>query len=278
VPVPEAAEVPPLAGGPDAEPVRLRTRARTSTGELLSRVALVTPRPREALAGDYQRIYLYHVRKTAGTSISMAFFALSGRDPRRVEHRLFLCSFARCGGIRYVQHNAQLIRGGRYFFAVSHYPCYVARPPSEGTYAFTVLRDPLERVVSLYRYLQSDDADEGMAFGAPDSERAWARGSFGQFLDTVPRHDLLGQVFTFSAGADVHEAVDEIGRLQLVMRTESLASGIDALARDTGVRIDVGHERSSPRRGAAIPEHELERARTMLAPEYEMLAQLDRGV
>jgi len=257
--------------------VLLRSRVRTSAAEVLSRTAQWAPRSKEVLTGDYERIYLYHVRKTAGTSISMAFFALSGRDPRKVERKLFLFSFVRSGGIRYVEHNAQLIRGGRYFFGVSHLPCYEARPPKRGTFAFTVLRDPLSRVVSLYKYLRSSEADAGMAFGAPAAERAWARGTFGQFLERVPKEDLLGQLFTFSSSGTVAEAVEEIGSLELVMRTESLSDGIEALTVATGVHLNVGHDRASTSRGVAITESELDLARTLLVPEYAVLAQLDEN-
>ena len=258
--------------------VHWRSRIRTSAAEVLSRTAQLAPRPNEVLDGDYQRIYLYHVRKTAGTSISMAFFALSGRDPRKVERKLYLFSFVRSGGIRFVEHNAQLIRGGRYYFGVSHLPIYEARPPARGTFAFTVLRDPLNRVISLYNYLRSTDADKGMAFGAPEAERAWARGTFGEFLDRVPRDDLLRQLFTFSSSGATDEAVDEIGKLDLVMRTESLTEGIDALSAATGVRLDVGHDRASTSSGVAISESELDRARSLLVPEYDVLAQLDGDV
>ncbi len=220
-----------------------RSRVRTAAGEALSRIALWAPLPNEALQGEYQRIYFYHVRKTAGTSISMAFFALSGEDPHKVEHRLFLTSFVRSGGFRYVEHNAQLIRGGRYFYGVSHLPCYVARPPVQGTFTFTVLRDPVWRVVSLYRYLRSADADKGMAFGAPAAEREWARGTFSEFLDCAPREHLLRQLYTFSPTGSVDQTVDEIGKLSLVMHTESLNEGIASLERLTGLRLDVGHER-----------------------------------
>ena len=261
---------------PESEEVNLwRSRVRTAAGEGLSRIALWAPLPKEALDGEYERIYFYHVRKTAGTSISMAFFSLSGEDPRKVERRLFLTSFVRSGGYRFVEHNAQLIQGGRYFYGVSHLPSYVARPPAEGTFTFTVLRDPVWRVVSLYRYLRSADADKGLAFGAPAAERAWAQGSFTEFLECAPREHLLRQLYTFSPTGSVAETVDEIGKLSLVMRTESLAEGIASLEQMTGLRLDVGHERASSESGV-IPDAELDQARTLLAPEYEILEQLGR--
>jgi hypothetical protein len=213
------------------------------------------------------------VRKTAGTSIVFAFFSLSKTDPYRIERRLYRVAFARVGGVRFVGYNPPLIQGGDYFFATSHFPSYVARPPVIGTYSFTALRDPLRRITSLYKYLKSEKSDEGFTFRAPAAERSWAKGSFGAFLDAVPRTVLLQQLYMFSPDGGVSETVDVLGRMNLVMHTESLTAGIDALRERTGVSLEIRHERTSA--VLEFPEPELERARAMLAPEYEMLRQLN---
>jgi hypothetical protein len=252
----------------------LRTRVRTGFGEFMSRLALITPPQNELISGDYERIYFHHVRKTAGTSIVFAFFSLSGSDPRNIERMLYWCSFARLGGMRFVEHNATLIQRGRYFFAASHFPSYVALPPKDGTFAFTALRDPVKRVASLYRYLKSENADEGFTFRAQPMERSWASGSFDQFLDVLPREELLQQLFMFSPTGDVSETVDTLGKLDLVMHTEEIQKGVAQLEALTGIKLDVGHKRSTPSDSQTIPEHALERARSMLSSEYEMLRQL----
>jgi hypothetical protein len=248
----------------------LRSNLRTGVGESLSRVAILTARPKEAIAGDFDRFYFHHVRKTAGTSIAVAFFALSGSDPRTIERRLYRYAFTRMGGMRFVGPNARLIQGGRYFFAVSHFPSYVARPPTAGTFSFTVLRDPVQRVVSLYRYLRSEDSDEGFTFRAPPGEQSWARGTLADFLDQLPQAELLRQLYMFSPDGRVSETVDTLGGLQLVMYTEELKSGIDLLNQRTGLSLEVGRERVSTA-SLAIPQQHLDRAREMLDPEYEML-------
>ncbi len=202
----------------------------------------MVPSENELLSDGFRRVYFHHVRKTAGTSIVASFYALSGSDPRRIERSLYRYAFVRRGGIRFVGLNAQLIRGGRYFFGVSHFPSYVARPPREGTFAFTVLRDPVERVVSLYRYLRSPDSDEGFTFRAPEEERLWARGTFEEFLDRLPEDRLLGHLYMFSPTGSVSETVDVLGALQLVIRMEALTAGIEQLRKRTGLPLDVGHE------------------------------------
>ncbi|MGA2837808.1 MAG: sulfotransferase family 2 domain-containing protein [Acidimicrobiales bacterium] len=252
----------------------LRSNARTALGRALSVMAELTPRPKEQLRGDFDRIYFHHVRKTAGTSLVFAFFSLSGADPHSIERRLFWCSFARVGGVRFVEGNPALIQEGRYFFAASHFPSYVARPPRHRTFEFTVLRDPVKRVVSLYRYLRSAESDNGFIFKAPANERAWADGSFRDFLARVRPEDLLRQLYMFSPVGDVSETVDVLGNLNLVMRTESIESGVESLREMTGISLDVGHKRTTLASEEIEPE-ELEEARERLEPEYEMLRQIE---
>ena len=96
---------------------QLRDRMRTGIGECMSRIALISRPSGEFVAGDYDRIYFHHVRKTAGTSIVHAFYSLSGSDPREALSRLYagqhLLGEAECG---LSQNDAALIRRGRYFF------------------------------------------------------------------------------------------------------------------------------------------------------------------
>jgi len=176
--------------------------------------------------------------------------------------------------VRFVGYNPPLIQGGDYFFATSHSPSYVARPPVTGTFSFTALRDPLRRITSLYTYLKNEKSDEGFTYRAPSAERSWAKGSFGEFLDAVPRTDLLQQLYMFSRDGGVSETVDVLGRMNLVMHTESLSAGIDVLRESTGVSLEIGHERTTGAATLEFPEPELDRARALLAPEYEMLRQL----
>src|SRR5664280_1262648 len=182
---------------------QLRDRMRTGVGECMSRLALITHSSNEFIAGDYDRIYFHHVRKTAGTSIVHAFYSLSGSDPRSIEQSLRWFAFTRRGGMGFVQNDAKLIRQGRYFFATSHLPNYIAHPPADGMFSFTALRDPVNRVVSLYRYLRSSHSDNGFVFGALDEERMWAKGSFGKFLDVLPRETLLNQLYMFSPSGSI---------------------------------------------------------------------------
>lgn len=224
--------------------------------------------------GDYRRIYLYHVRKTAGTSIIFALMRLARTDPHFIERRLSLFGFAQSHGYRYVANNETLIHQGSYFFAFSHQPAYIIDPPKVGTFKFTILRDPVERVVSLYRYLASPEADSSYSHKAPIEERRWAMEGFDRFLDQIPRRHLTNQLHMFSKSSSVNEAVNCLNQLDLVLRTEYLDRSLDGLQEALDLRFSLSRERSS-----LLPftptDVQCNRLYDMLMPEFEVLRQIE---
>jgi hypothetical protein len=223
---------------------------------------------------EYKRIYLYHVRKTAGTAISFAFMRLSG-DPHIIERRLSQFTFAQNHGYRYVV-SASLIRQGRYFFGYSHHPAYVVDPPASGTFKFTVLRNPVERVVSEYRYLANETADYGLKRGARAEERYWGREGFEKFLDTVPRHFITNQLYMFSKSGSVDEAVARLSGLDLVLQTEQLDRDLGRLEDALQLRLSLSRERVSV---VDFEPTEAQRSRLedLLQPEFEILRQINNA-
>jgi len=203
-----------------------------------------------------------------------AFLGLGGEEAGLVERRLKRRPFCTVsGGYRFVHDDLPLLRRGDYFFGYSHQPSYRVRLP-ELTFTFTILRDPAERVISLYRYLADPRADEGQAFEAPDHERGWARKGFGNFLACLPVRDLRNQLYTFSGSGSVPEAAERILACDLIMRTESLDHGIGKMAKYLGVPLTAQRTRQSifdfRPTGA-----ERERLRELLEPEYQLLTLLN---
>ena len=221
---------------------------------------------------EYRRIYFDHVRKTAGTAISFAFFRLSG-DPYIVERQLARFTFAQNNGYRYVWGSAALICQGKYFFAASHHPAYTVHPPGDGTFRFTILRDPIERLVSEYRYLASGAADYGLRRGAGPALRRCASEGFDNFLDVVPRRLLTNQLHMFSESGSVSEAVDRLGKLDVVMRIEEFGGDLPRLEAALQLRLSLARERSSFFHFKPTESHR-SRLEDILQPEYEMLRQI----
>lgn len=224
--------------------------------------------------GDYRRIYLYHIRKTAGTSIAFALMGLARTDPHLIDRRLSRFYFAQGHGYRYVANNAALIDQGSYFFAFSHLPAYTIGPPEAGTFKFTVLRDPIERVISLYRYLASPESDSSYSHKALIEERRWATEGFDRFLAQIPRQHLTNQLHMFSESSSVDEAVDRLNKLDLVLRTEHLDRDLDRLQGALDLRFSLTRERSS-----VLPftstDAQRNRLYDMLMPEFEILRQIE---
>ena len=221
---------------------------------------------------QYERIYLYHVRKTAGTAIAFAFMRLSG-DPRIIESRLARFTFAQGHGYRYVV-SASLIRQGKYFFGYSHHPAYNIDPPKVGTFKFTVLRNPIDRVLSEYRYLANSAADIGLSDGAAADERLWASKGFDEFLDNVPPHFITNQLYMFSKSGSVDEAVECLGQLDMVLQTEHLERDLGHLEGALNLRLQLSRERVSVF-DFKPTEAQLYRLAELLRPEFEMLRQIN---
>lgn len=223
---------------------------------------------------EYERIYLHHVRKTAGTAVSFSFMRLSGTDPRFIERELSRRYFAQSHGYRYVAGSPKLISQGKYFFAFSHNPAHTIELPRAGTFEFTVLRDPVERVVSLYRYLAYPEADSSFSLVAPVEEQRWASEGFDRFLDQIPRQHLTNQLYTFSGSWSVDEAVDRLNNLNMVLHTERLSDGLRCLQESLNLQLSLTRERASV---LPFTPNDVQRNRLhdLLAPEFEILRQID---
>ncbi len=226
-----------------------------------------------AIAGRYRRIYHHHIRKTAGTSLNSAFWGLAGLDLRQMGRRQRVVR----DGYVFVRNDPGLIAQGAYFFANSHHPAHALRLP-EDTFTVTVLRDPLARVLSHYRYLIWARDDPGAGAREPflsglQAEIGWLGRTFADFLARIPREHLLRQLYTFSPGFDVDEAAAGVLACDAVGFTESFADDIRCLGERLGLPLDERREREFVQR-IAPADAELAAAREMLAPEYALLARV----
>ncbi len=233
---------------------------------------------RGRIAGEYRRIYHYHVRKTGGTSLNSAVLSAFGLDFSSLER----CKRVRRGGLAFVQHNRPLIKKGKFFFASSHAAAHALRVPAE-TFTVTVLRNPVDRVVSHYRYLLSVRTDaqarerERPFMKALEREMRWLGESFADFLDRMPREHLLRQLFMFSANYDIQEATERILTCSAVCFTETFNEDLRVLSRRLEIPLKVRHERRSVTR-LPLPERDMRLARELLESEFTMLERVRKGL
>jgi hypothetical protein len=222
------------------------------------------------LDGGHRRVFHVHVAKTGGTSLSRSFLGVGGEDVDEVHHRMMATEprATRSGPYVLVAHDPRALRRGWYFFGWSNHPIWYVAPPDD-TFTVTVLRDPMARVLSLYRYLSDPRADDGL----PRSAGRWrrmTRGGFAAFLDRIPPNNLHGQLNLFSRAHDPHEAATRIRQLSAYFFTESYDLGVQALADRLHLPLTVRRDRVSAAESEPAPE-QLTRLRQMLEPEYRLL-------
>lgn len=231
------------------------------------------------LTGSYplpegvERVYCFHVRKTGGTSLNLSFLALGGEDPLEVQRRIENSSLHRTtsGQYAFVAHQRALLNQGRYFYGWSHLPAHrISLPPR--TFTVTILRDPVERVVSYYSYLREGDAP-GMAFPVGGLERALTTRGFDAFLDVLPKTHLLAQLFMFSRTMDPAAAVERALGCSKVMFTDAYESGLSSLGETLSLSLDSRRDRAT-KVVTTLSAPERDRLRQLLDPEYQMLDQL----
>jgi hypothetical protein len=143
-------------------------------------------------------------------------------------------------------------------------------PP--GTFTITILRDPIDRVVSYYSYLCQGD-QQGMAFAVGQSERSLSDKGFSVFIEELPKEQLLAQLFMFSRSLSVTEAAEQIGRCSCVMFTDEYESGLVSLARRLALPLMLKRERTTRAR-LELSSDEREQLRHLLQPEYDLMRQL----
>jgi hypothetical protein len=232
---------------------------------------------RRRIAGEYRRIYHYHIRKTAGSSLNAAFWGLVGLNYRRLE----IYKRLRRDGLSFVRHHRRAINKGDFFYASSHVAAHALSPP-EGTFTITVLRDPVDRLLSHYRQILSarDDpnvriAEEPFMSYLQNKEMVWVGESFGDFLERAPREHVLRQLYMFSADYDVYEAAERILACSAICFTETFADDLQVLSQRLDLPLPVYHERRSQLK-ITPSSAELARAREVLAPEFALLEQVRR--
>lgn len=226
------------------------------------------------------------MRKTAGTSLNSAFWALGGLDLRAVANSQAIEG----NGLRFVRGNRQLIEQGDYFFANSHRPADELRLPPD-TYTITILRDPAARVISYFRYLlwarsnptakeMEPFIDDVVAESSFLDRRLSLRRravSFRDFLERVPAERLLTQLRMFSARFDPSEAAERALACSATCFTETYPEDLRRVAAE--LRLDLGEKRERSFGERVEPsEEERERLHELLAPEYAMIERVREGL
>jgi len=223
---------------------------------------------------EFRRIYHYHIRKTAGTTINYAFLSnFAEGDLDATWTKLFEAPGYRLvtRGKVIVACNRRLINQGCYNYGFSHMPFHAVRPPRD-TFTFACFRDPVKRVISHYNMLRYFETN-GIDHSCMVLDGTWLGKSFRDFLNNAPRSHLLNQLYMFSKRFSIDEAVRNIRTLSYFMFTEDLIAGLQEISRRLSILLPVSNQKQYGHK-ETIDEESLTELRRLVQPEYELLARL----
>lgn len=221
-------------------------------------------------------IYLHHIRRTGGRSLIHAVLGNFG-DPVEL--------YGECA------IGPVVVRGGRpiygwearpptnTFFAWSHAPAYLCDTLGPSDFTITIVRDPIERVLSHYRLLKYAIM-LGADWGIPPGERHWAERDVELFLDRIPRDHLLRQIYMFSPSYNVGEARDQILGLSFWFNLRIFRASLVPLGNRLGLDLKFYHIEEGKGLTRGQVESQLAgstwlRLQEMLVPEYELMDELE---
>ncbi len=225
------------------------------------------------LANGLERIYHVHIRKTAGTSVNAAFWELGNKNLDDIKRKtLFLGN-----EFIFVRNDRELVCDGNYFFANSHIPFWKLELPPK-TYTFCFMRDPVERLVSLYKYYgwiisvdpKIGKSEEPYYAHVLREAKDFIGGSFTDFVGRLDKEHLLSQVHMFSENYDPEEAFARINELSAVFFQSEFETAIQKLNSTLGLNLNVRHDRKSEiDTNFTLSTEELNFVKEKLKVEYE---------
>lgn len=184
-------------------------------------------------------IYFYHIRKTGGTSINFSFFSQTGKDPQRIYDTLNSNKVANVKGYKYVRDRYDIFKGPNYTYGFSHTPMHRLKV-FEKAITFTCLRDPVSRMLSIYRAMKWKEKT-----GESRPGHKWLGASFSEFLGKLPKERFLEQLYMFSSTYNVEDALKNIRSCSCLLFLNEIKTGLKRLSELTGFSLPIIHANKS---------------------------------
>ncbi len=226
--------------------------------------------------GRSRKFYHYHIRKTGGTSMNIAF--LSGLQSEYSGFEMLEKLEQNHGHLLHVDGqtfsgwNERVIDSGAFNYAFSHYTMQELSVP-EDTITFTCLRHPARRIISHYKMLRGY-REKNIDDACRPIEDPWLGSSFQDFLTRIPKEHLLRQIYMFSSSFDINEAAQNIKQLDTIFTFATLPEQLIRFAKQHRIALTLRHTNKSISQFNFTAE-DYEAACRATKPEFDLLKQLN---
>jgi hypothetical protein len=220
-------------------------------------------------------VYLYHVRKTGGTSFNrmmLDYISANCEDSYKLllESKNHKCEYS--NGVVVGWNKKELEKGG-YDYGFSHIPKYNLKFKDENLIRLSIFRDPVARVVSHYKMLLGYKKDNP-SHKLLEREGPFIEGGFSGFVRTLPDEHLLNQLWMFSKQYDVDEAVKNVSELDFWFMTESFNDGIEGFNKQFEFELKPKHVRKTE--DIEVDDSDIKLLKGKLDKEYEFLSRISK--
>jgi hypothetical protein len=221
---------------------------------------------------NFERVYHVHLRKCAGTSLNSAFWNLAGYNLKRTGSRSLIIN----NGFVFVRNHKRLIELGNYVFGNSHTPFWALYLPDR-TFVFTMMRDPLSRLLSLHRYFRWIKTANPAKAAEKEPYYDFLKNNIGEipespleFANLLKRQTLEPQLYAFSKDFDVDEALQNLSKINAAYFQDNFEGALNHLSSQTGYNLEVMHERNfnSSSEAMSLDSDKKQQIKELLKDEY----------
>lgn len=240
---------------------------------LVERVSRMSPRHR-----DFRRVGFVHVRKSGGTSVvNSVSRALCGSDAMIVRADVSFRHVAKSNSHVIVGWNDERLRRGLFDFGYSHSPWRETFHPCSIN-SFTVVRDPIDRVVSLWKMYHGGSSRNKRLTrwkAQHSGEMRWGVGSLSDFMLKLPLWRANELTFSFAADLSARSAFESICQSNVrVFFLDDLLPLEKWLSNALDLEISFHREHVALISAPEIDDEEMVLLEKVLAPDIELVRML----
>ncbi len=177
----------------------------------------------------YKRVSLFRIMKTGTSTLEHSLRKSILGDPP------YQSTFLPAADRTNIQLHGQISQNGfvecswnpiayatrSYNFAHSHYPIFDMNKPTKSTYSLVSLRDPIDRICSIYRFFSNKF------------------NSVEDFIFNCHPDFIVGQLYFFNQECNLSKAIIQLESISRVLILEQSSTWSDKLSSDLSLKIDV---------------------------------------